>query len=98
MKTNSFAIDPDLEAQLGDCQVGETKKITIEVQVTGKDETGLSGEIIGVEPYESENGEGEGEGDPSAQDAATDYAPAAAPVKGKAPGSGAKAMRKMLDY
>lgn len=53
MTANSFAVDSELEASLGECKVGDTKQIMMTVEITGKDDSGLSGKIVGVEPYDT---------------------------------------------
>jgi hypothetical protein len=52
MKANTLHVDPELEAQLGECKVGDTKQMLVTVEVTGKDDKGLTATITGVEPYE----------------------------------------------
>lgn len=51
MKQNLLTVDPEMEAQLGECKVGDTKQMLVTVEVTAKDKDGLSAKITGVEPY-----------------------------------------------
>jgi len=54
MKTNSLSLAPDMVAELGECAVGDTKEVMVTITVDAKDDTGLSGTITAVEPYETE--------------------------------------------
>ena len=58
MKPNTFSLDPTLAAELGDCEVGETKTITLEITVDKMDDSGLSGTVNSA-TYEEEESEAE---------------------------------------
>jgi hypothetical protein len=45
MKPNTFSLDSELAASLGECEVGETKTITLEITVDKMDDSGLSGTV-----------------------------------------------------
>lgn len=57
MKANLLTVDPEMEAQLGECAVGDTKQMLVTVEVTEKGEDGLAAKITGVEPYAEEEEE-----------------------------------------
>lgn len=52
MKANSLVLDPELTDQLGECAVGEEKQVVLTITVDKHDETGLSGTVTDVQPYE----------------------------------------------
>lgn len=81
MKSNSLVLDPDLTSQLGDCAVGDEKQILLTVKVTGHDDTGLTGDVTAVEPYDAANTDAT-EGETAGADTT--------------PGSGSKALKDAL--
>lgn len=55
MKANSLVLDPEMADQLGDCQPGEEKQVTLTIKVDKHDDTGLSGTVTEVQPYDEED-------------------------------------------
>lgn len=82
MTTNSLVLDPELTAQLGDCAAGDEKQVVLTITVDKHDDTGLSGTVTAVEPY-----------DAAASDT-TEGEPAA--VANATPGMGSPAMKKAM--
>lgn len=53
MKPNFVTVDAEMAKELGDCAVGDTKKMMVTMTVDGMGESGLTGTITAVEPYEA---------------------------------------------
>lgn len=83
MNADTLTLSPETVAEkLPDCKPGEKKTITLEIEVTGVDDSGLTANVSNVEYAEGEATPAEPEG---ALEGEIPAEPPAAPAKSKRP-------------